>query len=255
LKDELSFEIIESEPQSNEIPLLFLHGMLGSKEQFSEVRKHFPDRTHILLDLPSHGGSVYAKEELNTRILAESVRDFLIEHQFHQVDIIGYSLGGYVALELAVLDEALTRSIVAHAMKFYWTQEAVEESLGELYPATIQTRSAKGFAALERVHAKNTIERTLSQCRSLVSSFRERHLTSEDIREAGVPLLLSVGDRDELVPMRETQRLYDEVGMELASLAVHANTPHPFHKLPNEAFARSVNIFWKTLENVKLTSF
>lgn len=82
-------------PQSP--PLLFLHGFMGSKEDWEEVAQALSSHFYCLaIDLPGHGE--------NERIDFLSFNDFLEEFKNFcltlpsNLSIIGYSLGGRVAL-------------------------------------------------------------------------------------------------------------------------------------------------------------
>ncbi|MBU6383352.1 MAG: alpha/beta fold hydrolase [Verrucomicrobia bacterium] len=67
------------------IPIVFLHGLLGRAEDWIPVCSHLPDHTCIGIDLPGHGDSPFEPE-------------WSIDlPQFH---LVGYSLGGRIALQL-----------------------------------------------------------------------------------------------------------------------------------------------------------
>src|ERR1043165_5075761 len=124
----LSFELIREELSPVHTPLLFLHSALGTSREFDKLKLLYEDRPLILLDLPSHGQSTTTRNSLTIRDLAQYVHTLLIDHlHIPTVDIIGYSMGGYAAIELALMAPSVVRSIVSHAMKFYWTAQAISE--------------------------------------------------------------------------------------------------------------------------------
>ena len=86
----------------------------------------------------------------------------------------------------------------------------------------------------------------------LVSAFVPVHLAESQLHESDLaklhcPLLLSVGDRDELVSLEEISKLYLSLDKNKVSLAVHANSPHPISKLDKGSFTHAVREFWKSM--------
>jgi pimeloyl-ACP methyl ester carboxylesterase len=225
-------------------PLLFLHGALGSMSEFDNIIPRFSDRDCILLDLPAHGKS----QALNDRSTAGSFATAVLHHLeirgIHAVDVIGYSLGGYVALEMALLSHTRVRSIISHAMKFYWTDEAINGALRSLNWEEVRNNE-KRRTRFEAIHIASGAEIAFRANTELISNFKDAQLTTRDLEQLHIPLLLSVGDSDELVPLIEIQKLYTDLGYDRASLAVHPNTPHPLSKLHPESFERAARQFWK----------
>src|ERR1041385_6884408 len=97
----LCYDLRNWDLPGQEHPILFLHSALSTHKEFDKLSAFYHNRKQILLDFPSHGESTTKNLSLTSRILAESVLDLLDELKTYHVDIIGYSMGGYVALELA----------------------------------------------------------------------------------------------------------------------------------------------------------
>ncbi len=242
----IAHEILPSRDGSH-TPLLYLHGALGTKEQFAPYIERFPERTQFLMDFPSHGRSTTEASSIDTKWLAAETIKTLDHWQVPKVDIIGYSMGGYVGLEMAVMQPERVRSVVSHAMKFYWTPESIAASMNDLKPDVLKTRSEKAFNALSKMHEPNGLERTMALSSKLIESFASYGLDTSALKATGIQTLLSVGDRDELVSLPEILRLYQELGLEHASLAIHPNTRHPFHFLSPDSFERAIRQFWSKL--------
>lgn len=74
-------------------PILFLHGFLGCKEDWSP----FCRNNDITVDLPGHGGT----NALNLAATAARLAALLDQRQLAKVALVGYSLGGRIALAFA----------------------------------------------------------------------------------------------------------------------------------------------------------
>lgn len=84
--------------------VLFLHGFMGSSSDWREVMAAMQDRTFfIALDLPGHGASLGVKPEAHTiEGSARAVIHVLDELEVQRPVTVGYSMGGRVALYLAL---------------------------------------------------------------------------------------------------------------------------------------------------------
>ena len=242
----IAHQVIPSKDGSH-TPMLYLHGALGTKEQFTPYIERFAERSQFLMDFPSHGASTTDANSINTKWLAEQTLKMLDHWNVEKVDIIGYSLGGYVGLEMAVMQPKRVRSVVSHAMKYYWTPESIASSMNDLKPEVLKSRSEKAFAALSKMHEPNGLERTMDLSSKLIESFTSYGLDASLIKSSGAPTLVSVGDRDELVSLPEILKLYQELGYEASSLAIHPNTRHQFHFLSPDSFERVIRQFWSKL--------
>lgn len=93
------------ERDGNHIPIIFLHGSGFSKEVFAKqfASEILADHRLIAVDLPGHGNSENAqnpKETYSYSGLADSIVEFIHELKIENCIVMGWSLGGQVALEL-----------------------------------------------------------------------------------------------------------------------------------------------------------
>jgi pimeloyl-ACP methyl ester carboxylesterase len=95
-------------------PLLLLHGIGDSWRTWTLVLDRLAERFEVIaVDLPGFGESpaLPTDQAPTPRRLAEEVAAWLDEHALPDAHLVGSSLGGWVALELAALGRA--RSVVA----------------------------------------------------------------------------------------------------------------------------------------------
>ncbi|MCG7427983.1 alpha/beta fold hydrolase [Helcobacillus massiliensis] len=95
-------------------PVVFIHGLFGRGRNFSSIAKGMQPgfRCH-LIDLPNHGMSAWTEDFSYTStadIVAEHLRDGIAAGG--PVDIVGHSMGGKVAMLIALRHPDLVRRLV-----------------------------------------------------------------------------------------------------------------------------------------------
>ncbi len=82
--------------------LLLVHGNLSSGVYYTPLLERLPEDIHVLTpDLRGFGDSTYKSRGLALSDYAEDLKLFLDQKHIHKVDLVGWSLGGGVAMELA----------------------------------------------------------------------------------------------------------------------------------------------------------
>ena len=82
-------------------PLLFLHGFLEDSRMWNYLSTSRLNYKRIFIDLPGHGGSSVPIGTPSIAQMAEVITEKLKELGVEKFHVIGHSMGGYVALELA----------------------------------------------------------------------------------------------------------------------------------------------------------
>lgn len=83
-------------------PLVLLHGLFGSLENLGMIARLLASTyTVYSVDLPNHGRSGHT-DHTSLGLMAQSVAEWLEQQSLSQVRLFGHSLGGKVAMELAL---------------------------------------------------------------------------------------------------------------------------------------------------------
>lgn len=82
-------------------PLIILHGFLGSSQNWQAMSKHLGRDFRVYsVDLRNHGQSPHS-DLMNYPVMAEDVREVMAEQDLAAPFLLGHSMGGKVAMQLA----------------------------------------------------------------------------------------------------------------------------------------------------------
>ena len=94
-------------------PLILLHGGLGSGEMFGPILPALTERHQVIaVDLQGHGRTADIDRPLDIRLMADDIATLIDYLDLDNPDLVGYSLGGGVALHTAVKSPAKVRRLV-----------------------------------------------------------------------------------------------------------------------------------------------
>src|SRR3989442_3806841 len=84
-------------------PMVALHGGLGSGEMFEAVMPQLAAHHQVIVvDLQGHGRTADIDRPLDLRLMADDIAALIDHLKLVKPDVVGYSLGGGVALQVAV---------------------------------------------------------------------------------------------------------------------------------------------------------
>jgi pimeloyl-ACP methyl ester carboxylesterase len=83
-------------------PLIILHGLLGSSDNWHSLGKLFAETFSVfIVDQRNHGQSPHSNE-FNYKVLTEDLEEFINDNKIEKAHIIGHSMGGKTAMNFAV---------------------------------------------------------------------------------------------------------------------------------------------------------
>lgn len=230
--------------EGNGSPLLLLHsgGMAGEEwaPQIPLLRKR---HRVIVPDLPGHGRSLLNGERLSIDGMGKAVLALLDELKVDKVHMCGSSMGGAVALWLALNHPERVNRLIVYRITYrknqgthaqtqhmadpvYWERFGLQKWLSKLH------EPQGGAQAWKEVIAR------VSQ--ALDPDTSAHNHTLEDLRRIAQPTLLIVGDRDPVAPLADVLDMYHAIpdaGLWVMPYATHITATNTWR---SNAFAEEV---------------
>ena len=117
-------------------PVVFLHGFLESISMWDYLGE-FKGVHSIFIDLPGHGKSALTSE-LTMQTIAKSIVQLLNELKVESFDIVGHSMGGYVALEVKKIQKSCDKIILLNSN--FWEDTASKKEERHRVAALVEQR-------------------------------------------------------------------------------------------------------------------
>ncbi len=222
---------------SGTTPLVLLHGGLFNIDlQFGELLPSLAATRHVIAaDFQGHGRTDDIDRPLTCADLASDVVGLLQHLDVPRADVFGFSVGGGVALHLAVRHPELVRKVIVSSVSFQPDGDRPEntEAVGEMTVDMIA-----GTPMEQDYRAKSPHPDGLQSLLDKLSTFDHGFTgwSDDDIRGIAAPTLLTVGDCDAVrlehavrfLQLRGGDVNGDFVGVPASHLAVFPGTTHFF---------------------------
>jgi pimeloyl-ACP methyl ester carboxylesterase len=219
------------------IPLLLLHGGLFNIDlQFGQLLPGLAaTRQVIAADFQGHGRTGDIDRPLTSADLASDVVGLLRHLGIAQADVFGFSVGGAVALHLAIKHPALVRKLVVSSASFHPDGDRPE---GGEAVETVTVDAIAGTPMEQDYRAKSPNPDKLQDLLDKLGRFDAGFTgwADADIQGIAAPTLLTIGDCDAVrldhmvrfLQLRGGDVNGDFVGVPASQLAVFPGTTHFF---------------------------
>ena len=178
-------------------PILFVHGLSGAWQNWLETLPHFA-RTHrvIALDLPGFGASPMPPWQISIPSYGRFVRDFCERVGVDRCSLVGNSMGGFIATEVAITDpERVDDLTLVSAAGVTWARARRE-------PAAVVARMGRAATpVLLRFHMSGIRRQRLRKGYFQGVFFDPDSIRREMLWENVVPALSSPGYYDALTTL------------------------------------------------------
>lgn len=225
-------------------PLLLLHGALGAKSQFEPLLPLLPAQVPVFsFNLEGHGGEQMPEGPFRIEFFVQQLLDWLEARGISSVNVFGFSMGGYVALEAARQKPERFNKVFTLATKFSWSPEAAMHETSRLRPDVISEKLPAFAQVLANRHSPQDWEDVMRRTAEMMLHLGQVPLlTPEQLKQVTVPVRIAVGDRDQMVTVEETLAVLDQVAQ--AEFQVFPNTKHPLEQVDWPMLAQAIGHFF-----------
>ncbi|MGK5113590.1 alpha/beta fold hydrolase [Geodermatophilus sp. CPCC 205506] len=231
---EMYYEIHGEAAGPDAVPVLLLHGAYMSTGTFGPLLPALAEtRQVVVCDLQGHGRTTDADRPITYEGLADDAAALLGHLGLAPADVVGYSMGGGVALQLGVRSPEVVRRLVV--MSASYTSDGMQRELLDMIPSI----SPEVFAGTPIEAGYREIAPDPDRFPMLVDKLKTLDMTPfswppEAIRAIPAPTMIVVGDADairlehavELYRLRGGGAMGDLAGLSRARLAVVPGTTH-----------------------------
>lgn len=200
-------QTINGVPYSYEIrgdgePLLLLHGGLGSMDMFAPVLPILTARREVILvDLHGHGRTPLAGRPVRMAEIGADMAALVKALGYDQVDVMGYSFGGWTALHMAAQAPATVRRLVLVSLPYaqdgFFPEMLPQQAAlnGGMAQAMHETPMYRSYAAVAPDPAE--FPKLLDEMGRLMA---EPYDYSDAVKALSMPVMLIFGDSDMVRP-------------------------------------------------------
>lgn len=183
-------------------PLVLLHGGLGSGEMFGPVLDLLAARRRVVVvDLQGHGRTADIDRPLDLGLMGDDIAALIERLGIAGADVVGYSLGGGVALQVAVRHpEAVGRLVMVsaniHSRAIYPEMRAQQ---GQVSSAALPfMKDTPMYALYQRVAPRpEDFGRLLDKIGAMMADDFDH---TQEVRELRMPTLVVAADADMAPP-------------------------------------------------------
>ena len=205
--------------------VVLLHGFLENKTMWNSLVPQMAGKYRVItIDLLGHGhtdpqGYVHTMEDN-----ADLVHTVLSELRLRKVILVGHSMGGYVALAFAELYPEMVKAIVllnstakADSAERKKNRDRAINAVKENYATFVRMSVVNLFSEANRDRLKDEIEQVKEQAlrtplQGVIASLEGMKIRKDRekiMHDGEFPFLLVLGEKDEVLPIKDTAKLAD----------------------------------------------
>jgi esterase/lipase len=222
--------------------IILCHGALGSKNDLESLKLALINNGFDVhaFSFSGHGGMEF-ESDFGIHQFSIELENFILHNKLIKPSVIGYSMGGYVALYLASISAGSIHKIITLATKFNWNKEVVEKETRMLDPKVILEKVPAFAASLEKKHGSSWQDLLAKTAQMMWNISGNNYLNAETLKTIQNKTLIGLGDKDQMVTLEETVNVYKTLPN--ANMYMLPNTKHPIESVDTSVFVVVVKGF------------
>ena len=183
-------------------PLIVLHGGLGSTGMLDDQLPQLSiGRQVIALDLQAHGRTADIDRPLSLELMGDDIAGLIQFLNLERADVMGYSMGGMVALQTAIRHPDLVRKLVVVSIPFKrngWFPEVLKGMKGVNASAAEMMKPSPIYQLYASVAPRPEDWSVLLE--KTGEMLKREYDYTEGVRALKIPTLIVAADTDSLSP-------------------------------------------------------
>jgi pimeloyl-ACP methyl ester carboxylesterase len=183
-------------------PVLLLHGGLANGDHWVNVIPALTDAGYqaIVMDSRGHGRSSFDETPISYEVMASDVLGLMDHLEIDKADLVGWSDGGIIGLEIALTDPERLNKVVAYGANFDPTGVRLDIGNNDYFNAYIE-------AASEEYQEISPEPERWDEFLGNISNMwaTQPNYTEEQLRSITTPILVLDGAKEEAIDLNQTK--------------------------------------------------
>ncbi len=215
--------------------LILLHGALGAPGDFKALENALKNRVRTYTFAFSGHAQRPFTDDFGMPLFTQELAEFVNAEGLERPHVFGYSMGGYVALNLARNAKNPLGSIITLGTKFNWSADTVAKETAALDPEKILQKVPAFATLLESKHGSSWKELLHKTAGMMQELSRLELLNPQALAGISSKVLIGLADKDQMVSLDETVNVFK--ALPKASMYMLPGTKHQIESANAELLA------------------